>query len=295
MKLLCIGQSGQVAQALREQSAVQGVDCICIGRPQIDLANTENLNTVLDRFAPSIVVNAAAYTAVDAAEHDEQAAFAVNAEGPVALAAHCAQLDIPLVHISTDYVFDGTADRAYVETDPVSPLGVYGASKLAGEIAVRNAGPKHVILRTAWIYSPFGKNFVKTMLRLAKQNGAASVVDDQFGCPTNALDIADVVLTIGRAISRTPEPTQFGTFHYAGSDACSWADVAALVFDIYSERTGCKIELNRISTSEYPTPARRPSNSCLNTGKMEQAFGVQPRAWTAGVEQIVNRLIDEGL
>lgn len=295
MKLLCIGQSGQVAQALRERSALQDTDCTCIGRPQADLTNNASLSAAFDRVAPSVVVNAAAYTAVDAAEKDEKQAYAVNAQGAGSLAKLCAERALPLIHLSTDYVFDGSSDHAYRETDMVSPLGVYGASKLSGEVAVRKAGPRHVILRTAWVYSPFGKNFVKTMLHLAKQNGAASVVGDQFGCPTNALDIADAILTIGRAISGKPEPTQFGTFHYAGSGVCSWADVAGLIFDIYAARTGCKIELNRVSTSEYPTPARRPPNSCLDTGKMEQVFGVQPQAWTAGVEQIVNRLIDEGL
>ena len=295
MKLLCIGQSGQVAQALREQSILQDIDCACIGRPQADLTDTDSLNAALDRIAPSVVVNAAAYTAVDAAEQDEQVAFAVNADGPAILAAMCADRDLPFIHLSTDYVFDGTADRAYVETDPVSPLGVYGASKLAGEVAVRGAGPQHVILRTAWIYSPFGKNFVKTMLRLAKQNGAASVVDDQIGCPTNALDIADTILSMGRAISATPDPAQFGTFHYTNRGFCSWADVADLIFDAYTRRTGCKIELNRISTSEYPTPATRPLNSRLDTGKIEQIFGIEPKDWTMGVKQIVDRLIDEGL
>jgi len=295
MKLLCIGHSGQVAQALRAQSAHQDIDCVCIGRPQADLTKPASLGAVLDLVAPSMVVNAAAYTAVDAAEQDAQAAYAANADGPRALATICADRDLPLLHLSTDYVFDGSVDRAYLETDPVSPLGIYGASKLAGEDAVREAGPRHVILRTSWVYSPFGKNFVKTMLRLAKQNGAASVVDDQFGCPTSALDIADTVLKIGQTICDAPKPHSFGTFHYAGHGACSWADVADLIFDVYIQRTGCKIELNRISTSEYPTPARRPVNSRLDTRKIEQAFGIKPKPWAVGVKQIVNRLIDEGL
>lgn len=292
MKLLSIGRTGQVATALQEQSKLFSVDCTCVGRPKADLTNPASVQGTLDAVDPSLVINAAAYTAVDAAEQAEAAAFAANAEGADTLARACADRRIPLIHISTDYVFDGSLNRAYLETDPVSPLGIYGASKQSGEVAVREAGPQHVILRTSWVYSPFGKNFVKTMLRLAEQNRSASVVDDQIGCPTSALDIANCILRIAPVIANTRNPNHFGTFHYAGQGACTWADMAELIFDIYTQKTGHKIELNRISTSEFATPAQRPKNSRLDTHKIEQVFGVVPPDWRLSLKLVLDRLID---
>lgn len=295
MKLLCIGQSGQVASALAARAAARGVDCFCLGRPEIDIRDISLIQRAVESVAPTLIINAAAYTSVDAAESNEVAAFAANADGARNVAEVCAQHGLPIIHLSTDYIFDGTLDRPYREDDQPAPLNVYGASKLAGEIAVREANARHIILRTSWVYGPFGSNFVKTMLRLAKTRSEVSVVDDQIGRPTNCLDIAETVIDIAKGLVERSDENLFGTYHYATHGDCSWADLAARVFDSYEHRTGCKITLNRIPTSEYPTPADRPLNSRLDTRKIEQAFGVMPTHWTTHVQSIVNRLIDEGI
>ncbi|MCH9752025.1 MAG: dTDP-4-dehydrorhamnose reductase, partial [Alphaproteobacteria bacterium] len=226
MKILCIGKSGQVAQALAERTAFAGVDCICFGRPELDLLSAESIDAALGNTRPTIVVNAAAYTNVDGAESDQDAAHALNADAVRRLAEQCANRGLPLVHLSTDYVFDGSGVEPFSETDGASPLSAYGASKLAGEMAIREALSQHVILRTAWVFSPFERNFVKTMLRLAEEQGGATVVDDQIGAPTSALDIADAILLIARQIDAGSESEKCGTYHYAASGEASWADVA---------------------------------------------------------------------
>ena len=294
MKLLCIGQSGQVALALAERAAGSSVKCVCLGRPDADLGVSDTLFRAIDATKPDLVVNAGAYTAVDAAEMDRDAAFLINAEGAGSLAEACARTGVPLIHLSTDYVFDGRADRAYFETDSPAPLNVYGASKLAGEFAVREALTQHIILRTSWVVSPFGTNFIKTMLRLAADRDEVSVVDDQIGSPTSALDVADTIVHIASMILSDPNADRFGTYHYSGQGYCSWADVAELVFRIAENRCNSKIVLKRIPTSEYPTPAERPLNSRLDTTKIERTFNVKPPDWTASVTRTVNRLIDEG-
>lgn len=281
--------------ALAERAAMHTVECVCIGRPQVDLREPDSLLEAIDSNTPDLVVNAGAYTAVDAAETDRDTAFLINAEGARSLAKACAQHSVPLIHLSTDYVFDGFADRAYRETDVLAPLNVYGASKLAGEIAVREELTEHIILRSSWVVSPFGKNFIKTMLRLAEDRDIASVVDDQVGSPTGALDIADTIFQIASVITSTSKTDLFGTYHYCGRGYGSWADVAELVFRISQNRKNSKIVLKRIPSSEYPTPAKRPFNSRLETTKIERVFNVTPSEWTASVTRTVNRLIDEGL
>ncbi len=293
MKLLCIGKSGQVAQALAEQSASKGVECLCLGRPELDLLSYDSVASALDQAQPSVVVNAAAWTDVDGAESHRDAAFALNVQAVQNLAEQCADRGLPLIHLSTDYVFDGSGRKPWLETDSTNPLNVYGASKLAGEQAIRRALPAHVILRTAWVYSPFGRNFVKTMLRLAETRGAAKVVDDQIGAPTSALDIADAILLIARQIAAAPAPSIFGTYHFAAAGEAAWADVAALIFEIYEEHTGCKIRLKRIPSSDYATPAKRPLNSRLNTDKIAETFGVATKDWTFSLKAVVERLLDE--
>lgn len=293
MKILCIGKSGQVARALAEQSAMSGVDCVCLGRPELDLLSAESIDTALGNVRPALVVNTAAYTNVDAAESDQASAFALNADAVRVLADQCAHRGLPLVHLSTDYVFDGSGAEPFLENDPTGPLNTYGASKLAGEIAIQETLSQHVILRTAWVYSPFGRNFVKTMLRLAEEQGGATVVEDQIGAPTSALDIADAILLIARQVDARSEPAKFGTFHFAASGEASWADVAALIFEIYEKRHGCKIQLKRIPSSDYATPAQRPLNSRLNTNKITETFGVMPKDWTLSLKATVERLLDE--
>lgn len=281
--------------ALAERAITHNVDCVCVGRPQVDLSEPNSLLAAIDSNTPDLVVNAGAYTAVDAAETDRDTAFSINAKGARSLAKACAQHSVPLIQLSTDYVFDGFADRAYRETDVPAPLNVYGASKLAGEIAVREELTEHIILRSSWVVSPFGKNFIKTMLRLAEDRDMASVVDDQVGSPTGALDIADTIFQIASAIASRSNADLFGTYHYCGRGFCSWADVAELVFRVSQNRKNSKIVLKRIPSSEYPTPAKRPLNSRLETTKIERVFNVTPPDWSTSVTQITNRLIDEGI
>ena len=294
MKLLCIGKSGQVARALAERAAAQDMACATVGRPDVDLLRADSLVSAIQIHKPDVVINAGAYTAVDAAETNRERAFLVNADGAGALAAACAAMGVPLIHLSTDYVFDGHADRPYRETDLPAPINVYGASKLAGEVAIREVTKQHIILRCSWVISPFGQNFVKTMLRLAKERGGASVVDDQIGSPTTAGDIAETVFQVATKLVQPENQDLFGTYHYCSRGHASWADVAELIFQVYQNRTNRKIELKRIPSSEYPTPARRPLNSRLETEKIERAFNVTPQDWTTSVTQIVTRLIDEG-
>lgn len=293
MKLLCIGKSGQVARAIADRAGETGLEVVCLGRPELDLLQRDSISAALDRLRPEIVINTAAYTQVDQAESDRAVAFALNADAAGTLAELCAARDLPLIHISTDYVFDGSGDQAWRETDPTAPINTYGASKLAGEAAVRASHDRHVILRTAWVYSPFGTNFVKTMLRLADEQGGARVVEDQFGSPTSAFEIADTVLQIAERMAAPSDPALYGTYHFSAAGEASWADVAAYIFEIYEQRRGCKIKLNRIPSSDYPTPAERPSNSRLNTDKITEVFGIAPLDWKRPLQAIVERMLDE--
>lgn len=287
MTLLCIGRSGQVATALRERSNVRGVRLFNAGRPDTDLLDIASCKTAIERHQPEIVINAAAYTHVDKAESDLDAAMALNGEAPGNLARLCREMGLPLIHISTDYVFDGSLDRPYLETDPTGPVSAYGISKLAGEQAVRAELTEHIIMRTSWVYSPFGSNFVATMLRLAKERGGAGVVDDQLGTPTSALDIADAILEIADHLA----DGMYGTYQFTNAGSCTWADFASLVFSIYDERNGSQTELKRITTADFPTPAERPKNSRLSTNKLSEAFGIEPRNWQEAVAETVERLL----
>lgn len=293
MKLLCIGKSGQVARAIAVRAGETGLDAVCLGRPELDLLQRDSISAAFDRVRPEIVINAAAYTQVDQAESDSAAAFALNAEAAGTLAELCAAHDLPLIHFSTDYVFDGSGDQAWRETDTTAPINTYGASKLAGEAEVRAAHNRHVILRTAWVYSPFGANFVKTMLRLADEQGGARVVDDQYGSPTSAFEIADTILQIATRIAGSSDPALYGTYHFSAAGDASWADVAAFIFETYEARHGYKIKLNRLPSSDYPTPAKRPSNSRLNTDKITEVFGIVPLDWKRPLQAIVERMLDE--
>ncbi|MEO0452358.1 MAG: dTDP-4-dehydrorhamnose reductase [Pseudomonadota bacterium] len=293
MKLLCIGKSGQIARALAERSAARGIACVCLGRPMVDLEQPETLVAAIDQTKPTLVVNAAAYTNVDGAETDTDTAIALNAIAPGLLAKACQTAGIPLVHISTDYVFSDPSERPLLEEDPVRGVNAYGRSKAAGEAAVRDGTNAHIILRTSWVYSPFGRNFVKTMLRVAEQDGEARVVDDQIGSPTSALDIAEAILDTAPHLFETNASERFGTYHYAASGYASWADLAALIFQLYEAKTSCKIGLKRIPSSDYATPAARPHNSRLDTRKIAETFGVFPRDWKAGVIETVDRLLAE--
>lgn len=286
MRILVLGRSGQVAQALLERgAAVAGVDVMALGRPELDLAEVASLKSAIAAARPDVVVNAAAYTAVDKAETDAENAFAVNCEGAGAAAAAAAGLGLPFIHLSTDYVYPGSKTGPYVETDETGPLGVYGRSKLAGELRVRAAHPSPLILRTSWVYSPFGANFVKTMLRVGAQRPELAVVDDQTGNPTSALDLASAILRIA------PGLTEGGTYHLCGSGSVTWCGFARQVFAISRSHGGPAPEVRAIATSDYPTPARRPVNSQLSTDAFARRFGFRLGPWQDELEPVVKRLL----
>jgi dTDP-4-dehydrorhamnose reductase len=262
-------------------------------RADFDLLDAASIERNIAARDWAAIINCAAYTAVDKAESEPQAAFAINAEAPGIMARAAATRAIPLLHVSTDYVFDGSKPDPYFEEDPVAPLGVYGASKEAGERAVRDAGGRSIILRTAWVVSPWGHNFVKTMLRLGGERDELGVVADQVGCPTSAIDIAETLLILAeRLLGDRREPC--GTYHFVNSGQASWYDLASAVF-AYAGARGMKIpRVNAIATADYPTPARRPANSRLSTAKLERTFGMKPRPWQEAVEEILVSLIDAG-
>lgn len=292
MRIAVTGKVGQVVTALIERAG-EGVTIVPMGRPELDLADAATIAPAIAAARADVVVSAAAYTAVDKAEGDVEAAFAVNATGPGAVAAAAAELGIPVIHISTDYVFDGTKPAPYVESDPVAPLGVYGASKRMGEQAVLAAAPDAVILRTAWVYSPFGANFVKTVLRLAATRDDLGVVGDQVGNPTSALDIADTVLAVARRLHAAPAQAPRGIFHMTGSGEGSWADLAKAIFAASAAAGGPSAHVRAITTAEYPTPAARPANSRLDGSRLEQAYGLRLPDWRASVAAVVARLVEQ--
>ncbi|RZF60904.1 dTDP-4-dehydrorhamnose reductase [Sphingomonas populi] len=291
MRIAVTGTAGQVVTSLRERGEAAGHEIIALGRPELDLTNPVSVTRALATAAPDAVVSAAAYTAVDKAETEVDLAYAVNGAGAGAVAQAAKALGVPLVHISTDYVFDGTLDRPYVETDPTGPTGVYGASKLAGEEAVLAAYAEGgAILRVAWVYSPFGGNFVKTMLRVGESRDVVSVVADQVGNPTSALDIADGILAVAANLALDPDPTLRGVFHMTAAGEASWADFAQGIFAASAAHGGAAPKVTRIATADYPTPAARPANSRLDCSRIAQVHGVALPAWQGALETVVARL-----
>lgn len=290
------GGPGQLVLSMAERGAAAGHEVIAVGPPELDLAtpNDDAVHAALAAARPDAIVNAAAHTAVDRAESERDLAFAINAEGAGAVARAALKLGVPLIHVSTDYVFAGDKPDPYVEDDATGPTGVYGASKLAGEQAVLASGADAAILRTAWVYSPFGANFVKTMLRLAETRDGLSVVDDQIGNPTSALDLADAVIAVAGHLAQGDDPAQRGLFHATGQGTGSWADLAQAVFDASAAAGGPSAVVTRIGTADYPTPARRPANSRLDSGKLFERHGVRLPDWRDSVAQVTARLVREG-
>ncbi|MBM3094846.1 dTDP-4-dehydrorhamnose reductase [Ensifer sp. T173] len=290
-RFVVTGLTGQVVQSLVARSSqCEDVEIVAIGRPNFDLANADTITQSIEAARPELIVSAAAYTAVDQAESNEGDAFAVNAQGPAALARIAKTLDVPIIHLSTDYVFDGTKAAPYVESDPVAPLGVYGTSKLLGEQLVASTHENHAILRTAWVYSPFGRNFVRTILRAAETRTELGVVDDQVGNPTSALDIADAILTVGRNLLGSNDLAMRGIFHLTGRGAATWAEFAEEIFRVSKMMGGPFAKINRISTSDYPTPARRPANSRLNCERIAEYHGVILPNWKISTSGVVRHL-----
>lgn len=292
MRIVIAGASGQVARALMERGAAAGLDVAAYGRPQLDLTDAACVDQFWREHKGDVLINAAAYTAVDQAEDDAAAAYAVNAQGAGWLATAAARTDTPIIQLSTDYVFDGSKAAPYDEEDTPAPLGVYGRTKLEGEQAVALANARHVILRTAWVYSPFGKNFVKTMLRLASERDEVGVVDDQYGCPTAAFDIADGVIAVARRLMEGDGC--YGVFHMAGHGQASWADLAQAVFEASAGLGGPTARLRRIMSADYPTPSARPKNSRLCCARLLSTYGVSLPDWRASVHACVERINQEG-
>ena len=289
------GKEGQVALSLLERGAAAGHDIALVGRPELDLAgDAPAIMEAIDLARPDVIVSAAAFTAVDKAEAERDLAFAINGKGAGAVAAAAKAIGVPLVHLSTDYVFDGSKREPYGEEDQTGPTGVYGASKLAGEQAVLAAHDNVAILRTAWVYSPFGGNFVKTMLRLAGDRDEISVVDDQRGNPTSALDIADGVIAVSQNLVSGTNPAQRGIFHMAGSGEASWAEFARSIFGYSIAAGGPGARVKSIASADYPTPARRPANSRLNGDKLALTHGVRLPNWHQSTASIVARLVRAG-
>jgi dTDP-4-dehydrorhamnose reductase len=290
--ILIVGAAGQVGQELMLRGERERPHLVGVAHRELDIRDAAKIRAAVERLAPAAIINVAAYTAVDRAESERDLAFAVNRDGPANLASACAALAIPLLHVSTDYVFDGRKPDAYVEDDPVSPAGAYGASKLAGEEAVRGRLERHVILRTAWVFSSHGTNFVKTILRLAAERPQLRVVDDQIGCPTPAGAVAEALLTIAAQAKRGS--IAWGTYHFCGAPETTWYGFAGAILDTTAGQLGRRVPVAPIATAEYPTPARRPSNSVMSCAKIAAAFGISRPDWRASLPGIVAALLGEG-
>lgn len=287
MKLLITGANGQLGHELVQLSAQHQI--LALGREDLDISDEAAVLACCGLFQPDAVINAAAYTAVDRAESDVAAAFAVNRDGPAHLAKYCQQADIPLIHVSTDYVFDGSKSGSYLETDPLAPLGVYGASKEAGEQAVRKGCVKFIILRTSWVFSDHGNNFVKTMLRLGVEREALSIVADQHGCPTSAAELARAIYCV---LAQDLHASQWGTYHFCQPVPATWFSFAQAIFDEARDQ-GMPVKvktINAISSSDYPTPAQRPVNSVLDCSKFMKTFAFKIRPWQDSLSEVIRAL-----
>jgi len=296
VRIAVTGKTGQVVTSLKERAAAAGHEIIALGRPELDLNDPASILAALAAANPDAVVSAAAYTAVDKAESESALAHAVNGAGAGAIAQAAKVLGVPLIHISTDYVFDGVLARPYNEKDAACPTGVYGASKLAGEEAVLAAyGSSCAVLRVAWVYSPFGSNFVKTMLRLARERDEVSVVADQVGNPTSSLDIADGILKVAGNLladgGSDTDPARRGVFHMTASGEASWAEFAEAIFAVSGANGGPTAIVKRITTADFPTAARRPGNSRLDCALIAQAHDVILPHWRDALDVVVLRLL----
>jgi len=290
MRILLTGAKGQLGWEILKQAPDHALDCVGIDIEDADITNPDQVERVIADTRPELLINSAAYTQVDAAETHADAAFAVNRDAAAYIARACAANRIPMLHISTDFVFDGKKSAPYVETDPVSPLSVYGLSKAAGEDAVRKALDRHLIIRTAWLYGVHGNNFVKSMLGLSRHNNQLRVVSDQVGSPTFAADLAGFLLTLSRRIRSQPA-VRWGTYHLCGRGAVSWHGFAESIFEIAGRLDmAANVKVAPISTPEYPTPAPRPAFSVLACQKIRAQFGIDPPPWRASLEKMLKRL-----
>ncbi len=291
MNILVSGACGQLGQELMLLGRQNGNCLIALDLPEMDITRPQSVSAAINEHKPDLIVNAAAYTDVDGAETEIQQAFRVNCDGPANLAAACADNQIPLIHISTDYVFDGGKKAPYVESDPISPVGIYARSKADGEARVRSLAPCHVILRTSWLYSAFGKNFVKTMLALGEKRRNVTVVADQFGTPTSSQDLAQTILTIASSI-RSNGPSPWGTYHYANTGVTSWYEFALEIFKIASSFGLFESpRVTPISTDQYPTPARRPPYSALDCTLIQRKLNIVCPPWQESLQTVIHRIV----
>ncbi|MFA7430295.1 MAG: dTDP-4-dehydrorhamnose reductase [Rhodospirillaceae bacterium] len=290
-QILLTAQNGQLGWEIARRAQRLGLTVAGGDRRTLDITDNAAVVRAVRDAAPRVVINAAAYTAVDKAETDQDAALDVNRDGAAHLAAACAAAGIPMIHLSTDYVFDGRKPTPYVETDPVGPLGIYGASKLAGEEAVRAATPCHVILRTSWVYGPHGSNFVKTMLRLGQDHHTLRVVDDQRGSPTMAGDLADAVLTLAqKAIDGELRGEGFGTFHCSNSGTTTWHGFAQAIFKLAAPHMSAAPVVIPVTSAEFRTVAQRPANSVLACDKLHDMHGIRMRPWQDGLADMLGEV-----
>ena len=294
MRIVVTGRFGQIAQSLVERGPSSNMEVLTLARPEIDLARPADLTDVLGALRPQALVSAAAHTAVDLAESESTLAYQINANGAEAIARAAARLQIPIVHLSTDYVFDGTLDRPYREDDVPRPINVYGSSKLLGEQLLAAANANHAILRTAWVYSPFGRNFARTMLSLAGTRDEISVVGDQRGAPTSALDMADGIFKVlGNLIARPDDPAIRGVFHMTGGGETNWAEFAMAIFAASATTNGPFSQVKSIASSDYPTRARRPLNSRLDNTRLAGSHGVRLPSWRDSLPETIARILAE--
>ena len=285
-----IGSNGQLGWELVRQGEARGFKILALDYPEIDISDLASVEACFDSTKIDFIINAAAYTAVDRAESEPEVAFSVNRYGPANLAERCHDRSVPLIHVSTDYVFDGTKQGAYVEGDSVAPLGIYGESKAAGEEEVRNRLPEHVIVRTAWLCGIHGHNFVKTMLRMGREKDTLRVVSDQYGCPTFAADLAEAILKVAVQVTKN-RSTSWGTYHYCGAGKTTWHRFAEAIFEIARQYEKFAVkEVVPISTAEYPTLVKRPANSVLDCTKIERYFGIRSRPWREGLAEMIEQL-----
>lgn len=295
MRILVAGWHGQVARALAEVAArTPEITAFAVGRPALDLSDSPSVGRTLFGISPDVVVNTAAYTDVEGAEAEPHKAIRQNALGAANLAARAAQQQMPIIHISTGHVFDGRKPEPYTEEDPPAPLNVYGRSKLDSELAVAAANPHHIILRTTWIYSPQGRNFVRSMLHRAQTADTFDLVDDQIGSPTYATHLAEAIVAIAIRLASQPSDVSWGTYHAAGTGTVSWHGLAEHTFAVSRGRGGPSATARPIKTADYPSQAARPMNSSLDCAKLENEFSLRLPNWQDGVEACVNAILTDG-
>ena len=295
-KILLTGVNGQVGHALKSKLSQHEV--IALSREQMDLGKPHDIKRIVREIKPDLIINPAAYTAVDNAESEPELAFAINATAPQILAEEAARLNAAIIHFSTDYVYDGSKNGAYIETDAVNPVSIYGKSKLAGEEAIRAVGLPHLILRTSWVYGAYGKNFLKTIMRLAAERDSLRIVGDQFGAPTSSESIAEAVISLVDSW-QCSQDNQTGVYHFTNTGETSWHGFSCEIINEYNQLALAKSRpalktnthtITAISTAEYPTPATRPANSRLDNTKLKQTFGIALPSWQQGLQQIMQTL-----